>query len=145
MPFYTGLTHDLFIDQAIHFQARPQNLSQTMQWIYIMREELYFSQMLHIELLLTLAGMVKQKDYHLNLVHNPSWKMEKSHGDFSMEAFVFVCRFLFVYLFAFLFLFSFECLFCFRFFSVLADIDHTAITKVKLKCHNFSNTETHWC
>lgn len=53
MPFYTGLTRDLFIDQAIHFQARPQNLSQTMQQTQIAQEELYFSKLLHIELLLT--------------------------------------------------------------------------------------------
>lgn len=53
MPFYTGLTRDLFIDQAIHFQARPQNLPQTMRQIQIAQEELYFSQLLHIELLLT--------------------------------------------------------------------------------------------
>lgn len=61
MPFYTGLTRDLFIDQAIHFQARPQNLSQTMRPIQIAQEELCFSQLLHAKLLLASAGMLQRK------------------------------------------------------------------------------------
>jgi len=87
MPFYTGLTRDLFIDQATHFQARPQNLSQTMWRIQIVQEDLYFSQLLRVELLLASAGRLRQKGYHLNLVHNPSWQMENPLGDFSVEVF----------------------------------------------------------
>lgn len=64
MPFYTGLTRDLFIDQAIHFQARPQNLSQTIRRIQVAQQEPYCSSLLHIELLLALAGMLQQNSHH---------------------------------------------------------------------------------
>lgn len=87
MPFYTGLTHDLFIDQAIHFQAGPQNLPQTMWRIQIAQEELCFSQLLHVELPLASAGMLQQKTHHLNLVHSPLCQMENALGDFPVKVF----------------------------------------------------------
>lgn len=95
-----------------------------MQWIHIVQEELYFSQLLHIELLLALAGMLQQKYYLLNLVHNPS---KMANGKLTWRFFNRSCLFCFW-------------LFCFRLFLVLASIDQIATTNLKSKCGKCGKT-----